>query len=166
MARVDLHACHATRIVAPWSNSPFWSRLFPKRSASRCALALREATDEAIRRGVPTKAAFDFIIGHLNHRACDRVRHLPRGPVLGRRAARDRSSKAASSRRDGWTAYSRRVRLEVRQGHLQSTRSIGPQGQAVGSSEQAVIRRGTKSQEMAPAAQRQAVTAAPSRRAR
>lgn len=30
------------------------------------ALALREATDEAIRRGVPKQAAIDFIIGHLN----------------------------------------------------------------------------------------------------
>jgi hypothetical protein len=30
------------------------------------ALALREATDEAIRRGVPKQAANDFIIGHLN----------------------------------------------------------------------------------------------------
>jgi hypothetical protein len=30
------------------------------------ALALREATDEAVRRGVPEQAAIDFIIGHLN----------------------------------------------------------------------------------------------------
>jgi D-apionate oxidoisomerase len=30
------------------------------------ALALREATDEAVRRGVPKQAAIDFIIGHLN----------------------------------------------------------------------------------------------------
>ncbi|MBV8105397.1 MAG: semialdehyde dehydrogenase, partial [Hyphomicrobiales bacterium] len=30
------------------------------------ALALREATDEAVRRGVPQQAAIDFIIGHLN----------------------------------------------------------------------------------------------------
>ena len=29
-------------------------------------LALREATDEAVRRGVPREAAFDFILGHLN----------------------------------------------------------------------------------------------------
>lgn len=28
-------------------------------------LALREATDEAIRRGVPKEAAFDFMLGHL-----------------------------------------------------------------------------------------------------
>ena len=28
-------------------------------------IALREATDEAIRRGVPPKAAFDFMMGHL-----------------------------------------------------------------------------------------------------
>ncbi|MBO6636651.1 MAG: semialdehyde dehydrogenase [Roseitalea sp.] len=30
------------------------------------ALALREATDEAVRRGVPQQAAHDFMIGHLN----------------------------------------------------------------------------------------------------
>ena len=30
------------------------------------ALALKEATDEAVRRGVPKQAAIDFIIGHLN----------------------------------------------------------------------------------------------------
>ena len=30
------------------------------------ALALREATDEAVRRGVPAEAARDFMLGHLN----------------------------------------------------------------------------------------------------
>jgi hypothetical protein len=30
------------------------------------ALALREATDEAVRRGVPKQAAHDFMLGHLN----------------------------------------------------------------------------------------------------
>ncbi len=30
------------------------------------ALALREATDEAVRRGVPEQAASDFMLGHLN----------------------------------------------------------------------------------------------------
>jgi D-apionate oxidoisomerase len=29
-------------------------------------LALREATDEAARRGVPRQAAIDFMLGHLN----------------------------------------------------------------------------------------------------
>ena len=29
-------------------------------------IALREATDEAVRRGVPRKAAVDFMMGHLN----------------------------------------------------------------------------------------------------
>jgi D-apionate oxidoisomerase len=33
---------------------------------TKLALALREATDEAVRRGVPKPAAIDFIIGHLN----------------------------------------------------------------------------------------------------
>ncbi|HEY8593839.1 MAG TPA: phosphogluconate dehydrogenase C-terminal domain-containing protein [Devosiaceae bacterium] len=30
------------------------------------ALALKEATDEAVRRGVPRQAAIDFMLGHLN----------------------------------------------------------------------------------------------------
>jgi hypothetical protein len=30
------------------------------------ALAMREATDEAVRRGVPRQAAHDFMLGHLN----------------------------------------------------------------------------------------------------
>jgi D-apionate oxidoisomerase len=30
------------------------------------ALAMREATDEAVRRGVPEQAAIDFMLGHLN----------------------------------------------------------------------------------------------------
>ena len=29
-------------------------------------IALREATDEAIRRGVPRQAAVEFVLGHLN----------------------------------------------------------------------------------------------------
>src|SRR3954464_13085854 len=29
-------------------------------------IALREATDEAVRRGVPRKAAVDFLMGHVN----------------------------------------------------------------------------------------------------
>jgi len=33
--------------------------------ATMC-LALREATDEAVRRGVPRQAAMDFMLGHLN----------------------------------------------------------------------------------------------------
>ncbi|MBV9653053.1 MAG: semialdehyde dehydrogenase [Acetobacteraceae bacterium] len=35
-------------------------------TAITMCIALREATDEAIRRGVPAKAAFDFMMGHLN----------------------------------------------------------------------------------------------------
>jgi len=34
--------------------------------AATFAMTLREATDEAIRRGVPKQAAIDFVIGHLN----------------------------------------------------------------------------------------------------
>ena len=33
--------------------------------AATLCYALREATDEAVRRGVPRQAAMDFILGHL-----------------------------------------------------------------------------------------------------
>jgi D-apionate oxidoisomerase len=31
-----------------------------------CMVVIREAIDEAVRRGVPSEAAFDFILGHMN----------------------------------------------------------------------------------------------------
>ena len=31
-----------------------------------CLTVIREATDEAIRRGVPAQAARDFVLGHIN----------------------------------------------------------------------------------------------------
>ena len=31
-----------------------------------CLTVIREATDEAVKRGVPREAAFDFVLGHLN----------------------------------------------------------------------------------------------------
>jgi hypothetical protein len=31
-----------------------------------CLTIIREATDEAVRRGVPAQAAFDFVLGHIN----------------------------------------------------------------------------------------------------
>lgn len=31
-----------------------------------CLTVIREATDEAVRRGVPEQAAFDFVLGHIN----------------------------------------------------------------------------------------------------
>lgn len=34
--------------------------------AATMCLALREATDAAVKRGVPREAAFDFLLGHLN----------------------------------------------------------------------------------------------------
>jgi D-apionate oxidoisomerase len=35
-------------------------------TAITMCIALKEATDEAVRRGVPPKAAVDFMMGHLN----------------------------------------------------------------------------------------------------
>lgn len=34
--------------------------------AATCLSVIREATDEAVRRGVPAEAARDFILGHVN----------------------------------------------------------------------------------------------------
>jgi len=34
--------------------------------AATCLTVIREATDEAVRRGVPRQAAFDFVLGHIN----------------------------------------------------------------------------------------------------
>ncbi len=35
-------------------------------TAATCVTVLREAMDEAVRRGVPAQAARDFLLGHLN----------------------------------------------------------------------------------------------------
>ena len=72
------------------------------------ALALREATDEAVRRGVPRAGRARLHPRPPQHRARHRLRHLPRGQVLRRRAARHRPGKAADlPRRTGSSASSR-----------------------------------------------------------
>lgn len=43
------------------------------------AMTLREATDEAVRRGVPRQAAIDFILGHLNIELAIAFDMLPEG---------------------------------------------------------------------------------------
>ncbi len=43
------------------------------------ALALREATDEAVRRGVPREAAMDFMLGHLNIELAIAFEAFPQG---------------------------------------------------------------------------------------
>jgi len=42
-------------------------------------LALREATDEAVRRGVPRQAAIDFMLGHLNIELAIAFEQFPEG---------------------------------------------------------------------------------------
>ena len=72
------------------------------------ALALREATDEAVRRGVPRAGRARLHPRPPQHRARHRLRHLPRGQVLRRRAARHRPGEAADlPRRTGSSASSR-----------------------------------------------------------
>jgi hypothetical protein len=43
------------------------------------SLALREATDEAVRRGVPKEAARDFMLGHLNIELSIAFEEFPEG---------------------------------------------------------------------------------------
>lgn len=43
------------------------------------SLALRDATEEAIRRGVPREAAYDFMLGHLNIELAIAFRAFPDG---------------------------------------------------------------------------------------
>ena len=43
------------------------------------SLALREATDEAVRRGVPRDAAMDFMLGHLNIELAIAFKAFPEG---------------------------------------------------------------------------------------
>jgi hypothetical protein len=58
------------------------------------ALTLREAADEAVRRGAPRQAAIDFIIGHLNIELAIAFGIFPEWQVLGRRSAGDRQGQA------------------------------------------------------------------------
>ena len=58
------------------------------------ALALRKATDEAVRRGVPARPPTTSSSA-TSTSSCHRLRRLPRGQVLRRRAARHRPGKAA-----------------------------------------------------------------------
>lgn len=46
-------------------------------------LALKEATDEVVRRGVPKQTATDFIIGHLNIELAIAFGILPEGRFSG-----------------------------------------------------------------------------------
>ena len=65
------------------------------------ALALREATDEAVRRGVPRQAAIDFIIGHLNIELAIAFGIFPEGKFSdGALQAIDKAKPVIF--RDGW----------------------------------------------------------------
>jgi D-apionate oxidoisomerase len=65
------------------------------------ALALREATDEAVRRGVPRQAAIDFIIGHLNIELAIAFGIFPEGKFLdGALQAIDKANSVIF--RHGW----------------------------------------------------------------
>ena len=48
------------------------------------SLAMRDAVDEAERRGVPREAAVDFMLGHLNIELASRNRVAASAPTLDR----------------------------------------------------------------------------------
>jgi hypothetical protein len=65
--------------------------------------AHREATDEAVRRGVPRQAAIDFIIGHLNIELAIAFGIFPEGRFSdGALQAIDKAKPVIF--RDGWLA--------------------------------------------------------------
>jgi D-apionate oxidoisomerase len=68
---------------------------------AKFALALRVATDEAVRRGVPKQAAIDFILGHLNIELAIAFRICPEGKFPdGALQAIDKAKPVIF--RDGW----------------------------------------------------------------
>jgi D-apionate oxidoisomerase len=56
---MDAHRCTVEQIA-------ILEPALSETTAITMCIALREATDEAVRRGVPRKAAVDFMLGHLN----------------------------------------------------------------------------------------------------
>jgi hypothetical protein len=56
---MDAHRCTVEQIA-------ILEPALSETTAITMCMALREATDEAVRRGVPRKAAVDFMLGHLN----------------------------------------------------------------------------------------------------
>ncbi len=69
------------------------------------ALALREATDEAVRRGVPKQAAIDFIIGHLNIELAIAFGIFPEGGSRTALCRRSTRPSPLSSVTDGSTGF-------------------------------------------------------------
>ena len=83
------------------------------------ALTLREATEEAIKRGVPKQAAIDFIIGHLNIELAIAFGIFPEGRFSdGALQAIDKARPVIF--RDGWLdeVFSSSGGAPVGQGHL------------------------------------------------
>jgi len=69
------------------------------------ALALREAADEAVRRGAPKQAAIDFIIGHLNIELAIAFGIFPEGKFSDGALRRSTRPSRLSSVTDGSTAF-------------------------------------------------------------
>ena len=64
-------------------------------------MALKEATDEAVRRGVPEQAAVDFMLGHLNIELAIAFKIFPQGKFSdGALAAIDAARPVLF--REGW----------------------------------------------------------------
>ena len=69
-------------------------------------IALREATDEAIRRGVPRQAAVDFVLGHINIELAIAFEAFPEGRFSDGAFMRSSRPGLRSSAKDGLTASS------------------------------------------------------------
>jgi Phosphogluconate dehydrogenase (decarboxylating) C-term len=72
---------------------------------TKFALALREATDEAVRRGVPKPAAIDFIIGHLTIELAIAFGIFPEGKFSDGASGRSTRPSRLYSATGGSTAF-------------------------------------------------------------
>ena len=89
------------------------------------ALALREATDEAVRRGRAGAGRHRLHARASQHRARHRLRRVSRRQILGRGAARHRAGATPDlPRRLARTRVRARGGAEVRSGHLPSRRRL------------------------------------------
>ena len=68
-AKKSRNSCMApsrVRIASQWSRWRILEPALSETTSITCITIIREAMDEAIRRGVPAEAARDFILGHIN----------------------------------------------------------------------------------------------------
>jgi len=92
--------------------------LEPALSESVCGtllLALRQALDEAVRRGVPRDAAFDFLFGHINVELAIAFELVP-GAVFSDAALEGRPGSTTPASSSRYPAYRLRAFRRQRRG--------------------------------------------------